>query len=156
MIRRLTQNDLPRLKEFWIQHWGGESMIVRGETIQYHQVEGFVFGDWIGLITFMMKNNECEVTSFNSLEEGKGIGTKLMNEVIREAKQRTCKRVHLITTNDNLNALKFYQKYGFELVKINRGAIIESRKIKPSIPLIGMNEIPLRDEIELEFLITDN
>jgi RimJ/RimL family protein N-acetyltransferase len=153
MIRRLTEIDLPRLNDFWGEHWGGETMIVRGETIQYHQVEGFIFGDWVGLITFMIQNDECEVTSFNSLEEGKGIGTALIDEVIREAKERKCRRVHLITTNDNLNALKFYQKYGFELVQINRGALNESRKIKPSIPEIGMNGIPLRDEIELEILI---
>ena len=29
----------------------------------------------------------------------------------------------------------------------------ESRKIKPSIPLIGANNIPLRDEIELEMIL---
>ena len=36
------------------------------------------------------------------------------------------------------------------LVSIRRGAVTESRKRKPGIPLIGDNEIPLRDEIELE------
>ena len=56
----------------------------------------------------------------------------------------------LITTNDNLNALGFYQKRGFEIVTIYRGAVNESRKRKPGIPLIGYNSIPLRDEIELE------
>ena len=73
-----------------------------------------------------------------------------MNAVMEEARNRNCKRVFLITTNDNLNALGFYQKRGFEMVRINRGAVNESRKIKPSIPLVGMNNIPLRDEIELE------
>lgn len=150
MIRKLNSNDLPRLKEFWKQYWGGEIMVIKGEVIQYNQVEGFVFGDWIGLLTFLIRNDECEVTSFNSLEPGKGIGRALMDEMVREAKARKCKRIHLLTTNDNLNALKFYQKYGFEIEQINRGAINESRKQKPSIPLIGMNGIPLRDEIELE------
>ncbi len=150
MIRRLTQNDLSRLKEFWTQYWGGEIMIIKGETIQYHEVEGFIYGDWIGVLTFLIRNDECEVTSFNSLEQGKGIGRALMDEMVREAKVKNCKRIHLLTTNDNLNALKFYQKYGFEIERINRGAINESRKQKPSIPLVGMNGIPLRDEIELE------
>jgi hypothetical protein len=56
----------------------------------------------------------------------------------------------LITTNDNLHALGFYQKRGFEIVTVYRGAVNESRKRKPTIPLVGMNGIPLRDEIELE------
>lgn len=59
----------------------------------------------------------------------------------------------LVTTNDNLNALGFYQKRGFELVKINRNALAETRKLKPNLPLIGMRNIPLRDEIELEMIL---
>jgi GNAT superfamily N-acetyltransferase len=152
-IRRLTQADLPRLRDFWIQHWGSEKMIMHGEIVVYDQVEGFVYGDWLGLLTFIVREDECEVTSLDSLREGKGIATALINEVLKEAKSRNCHRLFLITTNDNLHALGFYQRRGFELVKINRGAINESRKIKPSIPLIGDNNIPLRDEIELEMLI---
>lgn len=149
-IRRLTPEDLPLLREFWIQHWGADFMIVHGDTIRYDEVEGFVFGEWKGLLTFQVRGEGCEVTSLDSLEEGKGIGTALMNEVIREAKKPGCHRLFLSTTNDNLNALRFYQKFGFELCALRRGAIAETRKLKPSIPLIGMNGIPLRDELELE------
>jgi len=101
----------------------------------------------------MVNGEECEVTSLDSLKEGKGIGTVLINEVLQEAKEKNCRRVFLITTNDNLHALGFYQRRGFELVSIHRGAVNESRKIKATIPLIGENNIPLRDEIELEILI---
>ena len=149
-LRRLTREDLPRLRDFWVQHWGSDDMIMHGEIVQYDEVEGFVFSDWTGLITFMIRGNECEVTSLNSLQEGRGIGVALIDEVVREAKDRQCCRLYLITTNDNLNALGFYQKRGFELSALHRGAINESRKLKPSIPLIGENNIPLRDEIELE------
>lgn len=149
-IRRLTRNDLPRLREFWIQHWGSEIMIMHGLTVRYDEVEGFIFGDWAGLLTFMIRKDECEVTSINSLQEGQGIGIALIDEIIRESKERKCRRLFLITTNDNLNALGFYQKRGFELCALYRGAINESRKLKPLIPLIGENDIPLRDEIELE------
>lgn len=155
-IRRLTIEDLPHLRQFWIEYWGADFMVVHGDILRPEQLEGFVVEDgneWIGLLTFMITNHELEVTSLDSLREGQGIGTKLMNEVVEEARRRNCKRAFLITTNDNLNALGFYQRRGFELVKINRGAINESRKIKPSISLIGMNNIPLRDEIELEMIL---
>lgn len=153
--RCLTQSDLPRLRQFWIEHWGGEEMISRGNVYRPEQLEGFVVEDddrgvWIGLLTFFIKDGECEVTSLDSLREGQGIGSRLMDEAIQEARARNCKRLFLITTNDNLNALGFYQKRGFEIVAVYRGAINESRKRKPSIPLIGLNGIPLRDEIELE------
>lgn len=152
-LRRLSSTDLPRLRQFWIEHWGGEEMITRGKVYRPEQLEGFVIEDgeaWVGLLTFAMVDGECEVTSLDSLREGQGIGSKLIDQVIEEARGRGCKRLFLITTNDNLNALGFYQKRGFEIAAIYRGAVNESRKIKPSIPLVGYNNIPLRDEIELE------
>ena len=154
-LRCLTREDLPRLRQFWIEHWGGEEMVTRGNVYRPEQLEGFVIeeGDraaWIGLVTFFIKAGEREVTSLDSLQEGQGIGSKRINRVLEEARACRCKRLFLITTNDNLNALGFYQKRGFEIVCIYRGAVNESRKIKPGIPLAGYNNIPLRDEIELE------
>lgn len=155
VLRRLTRKDLPRLRQFWIEHWGGEEMITRGNVYRPEHLEGFVVEEedravWIGLLTFFIKDGECEVTSLDSLREGQGIGSKLIEQAIEEARARKCKRLFLITTNDNLTALGFYQKRGFEIVTVYRGAVNKSRKIKPSIPLVGYHNIPLRDEIELE------
>ena len=128
-------------------------MFSRGNVYRPEQLEGFVVEDgdeWIGLLTFLVTDGECEVTSLDSLRAGQGIGSALIDKVVEEARARHCQRLFLITTNDNLNALGFYQKRGFEIVRIYRGAINESRKRKPSIPVIGYNDIPLRDEIELE------
>ncbi len=155
-LRRLTHDDLARLRQFWIDHWGGEEMIARGKVHRPEQLDGFVVEDgneWIGLLTFVVEDNECEVTSLDSLREGQGVGSMLIDKAIEEARDQKCKRLFLITTNDNLNALGFYQKRGFEIVTIYRGAINESRKRKPGISLIGYNNIPLRDEIELEIVL---
>ncbi len=152
-LRRLSSDDVPRLRQFLIEHWGGEEMITRGHLYRPEQLEGFIVEDgeeWVGLLTFVIKDGECEVTSLDSLREGLGIGSKLLEQAIEEARVRGCKRLFLLTTNDNLNALGFYQKRGFAITAIYRGAVNASRKIKPGIPLVGYNNIPLRDEIELE------
>jgi ribosomal protein S18 acetylase RimI-like enzyme len=157
-ICRLTKDDLPRLRRFWIEHWGGEEMVTRGTVYRPEQLEGFVVQEgeeWVGLLTFSIKDGECEVTSLDSLREGQGIGSALIDKAVEEARSRGCRRLFLITTNDNLNALGFYQRRRFEIVTVYRGAIHESRRIKPGIPLIGMNNIPLRDEIELEIKLKD-
>ena len=155
-LRRLTPDDLPRLREFWVEHWGGDFMVTRGQIHRPEQLEGFVLEDgaeWIGLLSFIIENDELEVISLDSLREGQGIGSQLISQTVEEARARNCQRIFLITTNDNLNALGFYQKRGFELVRINRHALEETRKLKPGIPLIGDNHIPLRDEIELEMIL---
>lgn len=155
-IRRLTHEDLPRLRQFWVEHWGADFMVTRGKIYRPEQLNGFVAetdDGWLGLVTFVIEDHEMEVTSLDSLREGNGIGTALINKVIEAARAKECQRLFLITTNDNLNALGFYQRRGFELSKLYRGAINESRKLKPSISLIGENNIPLRDEIELEMIL---
>lgn len=103
----------------------------------------------IGLITFRILNNLCEIISLDSLNEHQGIGSRLLSQVVNTAIEHSCSAVTLITTNDNLNALQFYQKRGFALSKLYCNSLENSRKLKPEIPTIGENGIPLRDELEL-------
>jgi len=155
-IRRLTIYDLPHLRQVWKENWGDEFVVAHGVIYYPDTLDGFIALDgdeWIGEITHTISENECEVVSLDSAREGMGVGTMLIQKVVEEAREKGCRRIFLITTNDNLNALGFYQKRGFELVAVHRGAINESRKIKPGISLIGANNIPLRDEIELEMLL---
>ena len=128
-------------------------MVIHGEQLYPAEYPGFVAesdADAVGVITYILRGDECEILSLDSLAEGQGIGSALVESVRKVAFDNGVRRLWLITTNDNLNALRFYQKRGFELVKIHRRAVDESRKLKPSIPLIGGFGIPIRDEIELE------
>ena len=152
-IRPLTPDDLPALRQFWLERWGDEFVVAHGVVYRPEGLEGFVAleaEEWIGAITLAFLDGECEIVSIDSLREAKGVGTALIGKAIEAAGAKGCRRIFLITTNDNLNALGFYQKRGFELAALHRGAVNESRKLKPGIPLIGANGIPLRGELELE------
>src|SRR5215510_14742542 len=155
-IRRLIADELPRLREYWKKHWGDEFVIAHGVIYRPDTLDGFIALDgdeWVGEVTYTLTGDDCEIVSIDSLREGQGIGTQLLKQAVEQARKKDCKRIFLITTNDNLNALGFYQKRSFELVATHRRAVNESRKIKPSIPFFGMNSIPLRDEIELELVL---
>ena len=155
-IRSLTAEDLPRLRQFWKENWGAEFVVAHGVIYHPDALDGFVAleaEEWVGEVTYAFSGTDCEIVSLDSLREGQGIGTKLIEAAVEEARKRNCARVFLITTNDNLHALGFYQRRGFELVRIHRHALDETRRLKPSVPLIGMNNIPLRDEIELEMYL---
>ena len=128
-------------------------MVLRGKEVDMTGVEGFFFqedGAIIGLVTYLVSDGVLEITSLDSLREKQGIGSELLEYVVREAQQRGCKKIVLITTNDNLNAMRFYQKRGFDMARLFRNAVDAARKLKPEIPLLGENAIPLRHEIELE------
>lgn len=86
-----------------------------------------------------------------ALEQGRGVGSALLGAVEELARRRGCKRLWLVTTNDNTHALAFYQRRGFSLAALHRDAVTEARKtLKPFIPLVGEGDLPIRDELELE------
>lgn len=147
--------DIPndKVKEFFKLLWGSPKMVISSGVYDCSELDGFAVlnqeGEIIGLITYIIRDNECEIISLDSVEEGKGIGTSLVKEVENLAVKKNCNILKLITTNDNLHALRFYQKRGFILFRIINNAVEKARKIKPEIPLIGNDGIPIRDEIEM-------
>lgn len=159
-IKLLPKRDISHavLTDFFTFHWGSTEMVLSSGIYDCSQLDGFtVINDKhevIGLITYIMRENECEIISLDSVVERKGIGTQLLKTVEKEAKNNGCELVKLITTNDNMAALKFYQKRGYCLAKIFNHAVEEARKLKPEIPLIGNGGIPIRDEILLEKMLT--
>ena len=86
----------------------------------------------------------CEIVTLDSLIEGQGIGTTLIEAVKAAAEAAGCRRLWLVTTNDNLHTLGFYQKRGFRLVAVHPGAVDAERRLKPEIPLIGNDGIPIQ------------
>jgi GNAT superfamily N-acetyltransferase len=155
-IRPLTTADREAVRQFTLEHWGADCVVAHGVAYFPETFPGFVAVEsdiWLGLITYCLQDNACEVVTLDSAQAGQGIGTALLEAVRHVAQQRQCQRLWLITTNDNLDALRFYQRRGLELAQVHRGALALSRARKPTIPLVGAYGIPLRDEIELELIL---
>jgi len=156
-IRPVDSNDADWIAQFITERWGAEFIAAHYEVYHCRDLPGFVAIEGekkVGLLTYKIIGDDCEIVSLDSLQPCMGIGTGLIDAVKRAAVESGCRRLWLVTTNDNMNALRFYQKRGFSLVKINRNAIEFARKLKP-VPLIGFDGIPLRDEIELEMMLGD-
>lgn len=110
-------------------------------------------GRLLGVLTYVPGPDwaQCEILTLHSAEHWHGAGTALIEAVEQLAARHGCTRLWLITTNDNVDALRFYQRRGFCLAALHRGAVDRSRAtLKPEIPVTGAYGIPLRDEIELE------
>ncbi|MDA0161857.1 GNAT family N-acetyltransferase [Solirubrobacter ginsenosidimutans] len=101
-----------------------------------------------GVLTYVLRDDDCEVLTLHATRRRHGAGTALLEAVRAIAGDR---RLWLITTNDNVDALRFYQRRGFRLAKLHANAVDDAReRLKPEIPRIGNYGIPLRDELELE------
>lgn len=170
-IRPLERSDREWVAHFLDERWGTTQVVSRGKAVYGHLLPGFTAErvaseetedseetneedtakpNYVGLVTLNAQDKECEIMTLDSLEPGIGVGTALVQAVETWAKESGIKRLWLVTTNDNLAALKFWQKRGYKLVMIHRGAIAEARRIKPQISITGIDGIPILDEIELE------
>jgi GNAT superfamily N-acetyltransferase len=155
-IRPIIKSDHERIIRKIIDAWGAEVVAVHGTLYYPADLPGFgAFSDenMPGLITYHIGENSIEVVTLNSWQEGLGIGSALIKEVVQFAVLGGYKRLWLITTNDNTHALRFYQKHGFTISAIYPNAISVSRKLKPEIPMTGLDGIPIRDEIEMEMTL---
>ena len=155
-IKRVNKTDEQWVDILLQEWWAGSNIITRGKVHPVNEYPGFVAvdeGQRVGLITYHIDALECEITSLNSLSEGKGIGTALVKAVKETAKKAGCNKVFLVTTNDNTGALHFWQKRGFRIAAVRLNAIAETRKSKPGIPLVSDDGIPIRDEIELDMVL---
>ena len=159
-VRRVEAHERPLVARFLEAQWGSVQIVSRGQAHEADKLPAFL-AIWdeqlVGLVTYHIHERVCEIVSLDSLIVKIGVGTALIEAVEQEAASNNCQRMWLITSNDNLNALGFYQRRGFRLVAVYQGAIDAARAIKPSIAQIGMDNIPIHDEIELElWLPTQN
>ena len=152
-IRSLDETDRGWVTELIRERWGAETVVGHGVVHTPHKLPGFVAherGETLGLATYALAEGGCELVTIDSLVEGRGVGTALLEAVAEAARRAGCRRVWLVTTNDNLPALRFYQRRGFVLTALHRDAVAKSRDLKPEIPRFGNDGIPIRDELELE------
>jgi ribosomal protein S18 acetylase RimI-like enzyme len=132
--------------------FGGALQARRGELVDVLAPPGLVAekdGRPFGLLTYRRENGDCELAFLIALERHRGIGTGLVEALRREVAD--CGRIWVVTTNDNLEALRFYQRRGFVLSALRPGAVDHARaRLKPQISKIGAFGIPIRDELELQ------
>ena len=155
-IHPIAPDDIAWIKKLLQECWGSVNVVSRGRLYHADQLSGFIAaagGTNIGLVTYSVNGTECEVVTLNSIAEIRGAGSALMKAVESSARNAGCTHLRVVTTNDNLKALRFYQKRGFVLAALRCKAVEQSRRLKPEIPLIGYDGIPIRDEIELELLL---
>lgn len=155
-FREIDEKLRKKVSDFITENWGSPIIVSRGKKHFIDKLPGYLVmreNDIIGLITYNIVDDECEIVSLDSKQENQGIGTKLINLVVDKAKKSNCRRVWLITTNDNTKAIRFYQKRGFNMKALHLNAVVKSRKIKPEIPLYGFDNIPILHEIEFEKIL---
>ncbi|CAA9578941.1 MAG: hypothetical protein AVDCRST_MAG19-3798 [uncultured Thermomicrobiales bacterium] len=153
VVRLVADDDREWVRRFLHERWGSAEMAVHGTVHRPAELPGFVAvreGEPLALLTYEEADAGCEIVGLDSLRPGRGVGSALLGRAEATARRAGRRRLWLVTTNDHLTALRFYQKRGFVLVALDRDAVTRARRLKLEIPLVGDDGIPLRDELDLE------
>jgi GNAT superfamily N-acetyltransferase len=137
------------------ERWGNRGeIIVHGDVIEARNLPGLIAGEQDGLATYQIgRTNDivfAELITLDAITAKQGVGTALIKSLVRRLRAEGVSLLRVTTTNDNLDALRFYQRRGFRITAVRPGAVDKARRLKQSISAIGEYGIPIRDEIELE------
>jgi GNAT superfamily N-acetyltransferase len=155
-ISSITPADRDFVRGELVRIWHSTTIWSIARPYQAAELPGFVA--WLddrraGLLTIADGGDQCEIVTLSATVEGRGVGTALLAAAVRFARERCRRRLFLTTTNDNLRAIALYQKRGWRLVAVHCGMMDRYRQRQPHIPVIGLNGIPVHDEIELELIL---
>jgi GNAT superfamily N-acetyltransferase len=151
MLRAVAPRD-PGVRDFLTRR--NSAVVARGgelvDALTRPAVVAVDKGGLAGVLTYDIVDTSCEILTLHTARQWAGIGTSLVVEAARLAAGLGCSRYWVVTTNDNVDALRFYQRRGFRLAALRCGAVDAARRaLKPEIPFSGDYGIRLRDEIEL-------
>jgi ribosomal protein S18 acetylase RimI-like enzyme len=158
-IRDLEPSERPWLARQLVERWGATAIARKGELVDAAWLPALIAedgerGQAVALATYLIDGDSAELVTLDAFTSGQGAGAALLQEVADRARAAGCRRLWLITTNDNLRALAVYQRQGLRIVAVHSGAVDRARGHKPSIPLVGDHNIPVHDELELELDLT--
>ena len=151
-IRPVEDGDRPMLAWLVTELWGSQLVAVHGNVLRPAELPGFIAERSrrvAGLLTYQFVADSLEIVTLNAIDRRVGIGTRLIEASVGVARHFRCREIRLTTTNDNVDALRFYQRRGFRLTELRPGAVDRSRLEKPQIPRTGDYGIPLHDELDL-------
>jgi GNAT superfamily N-acetyltransferase len=152
LVRPKTHADATWVRDILARHWGGALIVAgRGRIVDGTRLPALIAGEHRGLATYEVVPDGCsaELVTLNALEAGRGIGTALIEGLAAKLAAAGVTELQVSMTNDNLDALRFYQRRGFHLAAVHVGAIDAARELKPSIPAIGQYGIAIRDRLDL-------
>jgi len=150
-IRPATDGEI---EADWREFTGGPPVVGILREYEPSDVEGVVWRDpdsgRTGVVTWWIDGERAEITSVHAEPPGGGSGTRVMDAAEEELRRRGVKKAIVGTTNDNTRALNFYIKRGYRLVRLHLDAMDRVRVLKPGVPRIGRDGVPLQDMWELE------
>lgn len=145
-ILDMTLQDFEEIKEnlildfddFWIPE------ILKSELLSENKkyIVAKLNNQIIGFAGVLLGLDEAEIMNIVTKKEmrKKGVGTLLLEKIIQIARDQKLEKIFLEVNENNIQAIKLYEKFGFEKISIRKNyyhgkddAIIMSKKVERKI-----------------------
>jgi GNAT superfamily N-acetyltransferase len=105
-------------------------------------------GEIIGHLLLITGGDEAELKSMAVAESrrGTGVGRALVREALEYCRQDAAKSLLVATATADIGNLRFYQRQGFRMLRVERNAFVPSTGYPDDAVIDG---IPLRDRVWL-------
>jgi GNAT superfamily N-acetyltransferase len=154
VVRAIQTRDASWVRDVVTKHFGSTRIVSRGRLHHSGDLPGLVAevdSAPVGLLLYRTDEDAIEIVVLVSEVRRQGIARQLVSAMRERAASEGCRRLWLITTNDNLDAIAFYQTTGWVKTAVHKGAVRQARRLKPEIPEVGPSGIRIEDEIEFAF-----
>ena len=146
LVRRVGEDDRGWIGEVVTAEFASTKVVSRGRVHDSSGLDGFVVesdGRPVGCALWHEIDGDAELAVIVTTYRGAGAGTALLDAVVEYARENEWKRLWLITTNDNTDAIRLYQRAGWDWVAWHRDGVTAARRLKPELPELGAHNIPV-------------
>jgi GNAT superfamily N-acetyltransferase len=153
-VRPITAEDREWVIELISNAFGSVRIVSNDHLIEDASLlDGFaaeIDGRPVGCALINDVDGDVELVALVSTYRGAGVGSGLLESVVERGRRDGWKRLWLVTSNDNTDAIRLYQRSGWDWTDFKRDSITRARRLKPEIPELGNHGIPVRHEIHFE------
>jgi GNAT superfamily N-acetyltransferase len=120
-VRVKQAEDQPWIEALLQERWGGTVVITHGTRFDAARLPALVAGDREGLATYQKRDRvTAELITLDVRSPHQGVGTALIEALSALLTGEGVRRLFVTTTNDNLEALRFYQRRGFRFAALRQ------------------------------------
>ncbi len=151
-IHQAFSEDVETIEEMVKLFWGDPKQLMFNQSFIVTEYPAIVVknnGKLVGFISYTPFDDDAVlILALGILPQfqGCGIGKELVAHIEKIAQKQGHQRLLVVTTNDNLPALAFYQRIGFQLYEVVPNVV--AQKLGGLYP--GIADIPIRDELRLQ------
>lgn len=152
-IAPFAERDIAR--QLVKRKWGTDAVVIGGKVRSVDDMALLAARDpkgvLLGVAYYILTESIALLGAIVATEAGgSGAGSALFEAVAAEGRQRGLRKLRAVTTNDNFEAMRFYQKRGMHFMTLFPGGMNAFRAFRPQLISEGRHGIPCRDMLELE------